>query len=182
MRFRKSSAIAAAWGFAEATFFFIVPDVLLSWYAIQSCKKGMLGCVFAVLGALLGGALVWWWGQGDVGAARDFLDQIPAIDDALLAKVQSQIEESGLLALFIGPFQGTPYKIYVLEAASMGYGLAILMLVSIPSRFVRFLLVALVVGFIGQLFQKRYTLRTIRIAHLSCWAVFYAWYFWVMGS
>ena len=61
MRFRKSSSIAAAWGIAEATFFFIVPDVLLSWYAIQSYKKGIFGCVFAMLGALLGGALVWWW-------------------------------------------------------------------------------------------------------------------------
>ena len=56
MRIGRANAIASLWGFAEATVFFIVPDVLLSWLALRSPKSGLIACLFALLGALIGGS------------------------------------------------------------------------------------------------------------------------------
>ena len=42
---------AAVWGFAEATLFFIVPDVLLSWIALHAPRKALVACLWAVVGA-----------------------------------------------------------------------------------------------------------------------------------
>jgi len=155
---------------------------LLSWYAIQNYRKALLASSYTVLGALVGGALLWWWGGVDADSARALFVEIPAINEALIAKVQSQLREFDLLSLFVGPIKGIPYRIYILEAANIGYGLVVLLLVSIPARLVRFLTVALVLGAFGQLLQLRYTLRAVQIAHITLWSLFYAWYFWVIAG
>ena len=42
----------AVWGFAEATLFFIVPDVLLSYVALKNLRAALLTCFIATGGAL----------------------------------------------------------------------------------------------------------------------------------
>jgi hypothetical protein len=49
MKITQANAVAFLWGIAEATFFFIVPDVLLSWLALSSHRRGLIACVFAVV-------------------------------------------------------------------------------------------------------------------------------------
>lgn len=46
---------AFAWGLAEATFFFIVPDVFTTRLALQDFKRALISCIFTLAGALLGG-------------------------------------------------------------------------------------------------------------------------------
>jgi hypothetical protein len=52
------NGIAALWGLAEATLFFIVPDVWLTLITVWSPRKALIACLFALLGALAGGALM----------------------------------------------------------------------------------------------------------------------------
>jgi len=80
------NAIAALWGFAEATLFFIVPDVWLTVIAVWSPRKAAMACLFALLGALAGGALMYGWGYMAPGMALTTLERIPGIHpDMLLA-------------------------------------------------------------------------------------------------
>ena len=112
MRIGRANAIASLWGFAEATIFFIVPDVLLGWLALRSPKSGLIACLFALLEALIGGSAMWLWGRFDPDSARTIFELLPAIGAASIASVQKQLADSGITALFLGPLAGAPYKIY----------------------------------------------------------------------
>ena len=182
MRIRRPEVFAAAWGLAEATVFFIVPDVLLSALALQNLKRALAACLFALTGALVGGAIIWTLGQGDADGMRQSFVSIPAIDSELISGVEAQIRERGLWAVFLGPLQGVPYKIYALEASRLGYGLGIFLLISIPARLLRFLVVTLVIAGLAQLFRDRISLLSMRITLAVAWTTFYAWYFTVMTN
>lgn len=182
MKINRSNALAWFWGFAEATVFFIVPDVLISWLAIESYKRAFKASLWVLCGALLGACLLWFPGRTDPDSLRSIFVALPAIDDAMISSVQSQIEENGLVALFLGPLRGTPYKIYAVEAANLGYGLAVFLLISIPARLSRFLLVGVIAGALGQLARKKLSLRAARIVHVVFWIALYTWFFNVMAD
>lgn len=182
MKISRANGIALLWGFAEASFFFIVPDVLLSWYALSSLRRALIASLFAVVGALIGGALVWILAISDPDAIRSMFSWIPAINETMMADVRTQLADTGIFALFKGPLIGVPYKIYALEAADLGIGLVTLLALSIPARLIRFVAVTVFVGIIGQLLLRKFSLGRVRAAHLACWSLFYIWYFWVMSA
>ena len=177
---RRLSALAGLWGAAEATLFFIVPDVLLSRIALHDRRHALLACLWALLGALLGGALIWILGFVDPEPTRGMYTRIPAISPAMIDRVHQQIVDLGPWAVFVGPLTGTPYKIYALEAASAGFGLISFLLISVPARLLRFVLVVLLTSAIANRLRRRASLRTLRVLHLAAWSAFYAWYFTVM--
>jgi len=45
--------ISFIWGFAEATFFFFIPDIYLTRVALSQPKKAYLACCYATLGAIV---------------------------------------------------------------------------------------------------------------------------------
>ena len=182
MRVGKANVVASLWGFAEATVFFIVPDVQLSWLALRSVKRGLVACLFALLGALVGGVVMWMWGRSDPGSARAIFESLPALSGTTIATVRQQLTDSGITALFLGPLGGTPYKIYAVEAADLRFGLATFLAVSIPARLARFVLVTIGVGAVSWSLRQRLSLRTRQWIHAACWAVFYAWFFSVMAN
>ena len=182
IRIGRANVIASLWGFAEATLFFIVPDVLLSWLALRSTKSGLIACLFALLGALVGGSAMWLWGRIDPDSARAIFELLPAMGGDSIVSVQKQLADSGITALFLGPLGGTPYKIYAVEAANLGYGLVIFLAVSIPARLTRFLLVTIVSGVASRVLRRRFSLRTVQMIHVGFWAVFYALFFTVMAG
>ena len=177
MTTQKHSAAAALWGLAEASVFFIVPDVLLSWYALSGIRRALTACLYALAGALAGGTLIWFWGRHDPEAFRALFLSLPGIDEAMIAGVRSQLESMGLTAVFLGPLKGTPYKIYALEASILDYPYPLFLLISIPARLTRFVLVTLLVGGIRAALGSRLSLPGARLTHLVCWTLFYAWYF-----
>ena len=75
---------ALAWGFAEATLFFIVPDVLLTLVATTDGRLALVACLFAVCGALLGGALMYAWGAEDAVGAKAVLERLPAVHATMI--------------------------------------------------------------------------------------------------
>jgi hypothetical protein len=50
--------LAAAWGLAEATLFFLVPDILITWVALTSLRRALLSSLWVLAGALAGGCLM----------------------------------------------------------------------------------------------------------------------------
>lgn len=169
------------WGFAEATLFFIVPDVLLSWLALRDKRVAYVACGYAVLGALLGGAVMYLWGAQDLAGSRTMLSQLPAIDMAMLDRAQQQLQQMGLLALLQGGFSGIPYKAYVVHGASAHIGLFGLLSFSVLARGVRFVVVVWITRVVVQRLFPKADLAQQRRWLLLGWLVFYAFYFWRMS-
>jgi membrane protein YqaA with SNARE-associated domain len=169
--------LAALWGFAEATLFFIVPDVLLSWLGLRERRGAFVASGYALIGALLGGVLMYRWGAQDLAAARALLDMLPGIDVALLDAARQQLQEVGALALFKGGLGGVPYKTYAIHAAAEGVGLALFLLVSVFARWLRFALVMLATRCLVRALLPQQTLLKQQLFLLVGWVVFYAVYF-----
>jgi membrane protein YqaA with SNARE-associated domain len=172
-----SIAVAALWGFAEATLFFIVPDVWISLAALRDRRAGLLACLASVAGALAGGLVMYAWGSKDPEGAAGALAAVPAVSRRMIEQVRSSLSSTGFLSLFIGPLTGTPYKIYAVESGAVGASLPLFLLVSIPARGARFLLVALAASWASRRPLGDWPLRRKRAAAIVLWVVFYAVYF-----
>jgi membrane protein YqaA with SNARE-associated domain len=168
---------AFLWGLAEATLFFIVPDVLLSAAALNRLRTALIACAWATAGALIGGTLLFAWGAHDPAGAWAVLDRIPAIHAAMPSSVRDALNEHGLAALFLGPLTGTPYKLYAVAAGQTGFSLPDFLLVSIPARAVRFILLCLLVHLIARKLPTHARLPVLA----ACWLAFYSAYFLHMG-
>lgn len=173
-------ALAFLWGLAEATLFFIVPDVLLSLLALKDRRRAWIASGYAVAGAVLGGALMYAWAAHDAGHVRSLLVSIPAITPELLDQVRAQLDAQGYASLFIGAFSGVPYKLYASEAGAAALPLAGLLVVTIPARALRFLLVVAVVNWIARRWLGGWAQARRVALLLTGWGVFYGWYFSVM--
>lgn len=167
---------ALLWGFAEATLFFVVPDVLLSWIALHRARAAWIACVWALVGALAGGAVMYAWGAADAATAIAVLDHVPKVSREMCDAVREQLRNHGLGAVFLGPLTGTPYKIYAVGAGAGQIGLALFLAVSVPARLIRFALVTGLTVMVCRLF-RRVTLLGRRAVHIVLWTAFYVWYF-----
>lgn len=169
--------LAALWGFAEATLFFIVPDVLLSWLGLRQQRSAWIASGYALLGALLGCVLMYRWGVHDLPAVRNLLAMLPGIDVVLLDTARRQLQEFGMLALFKGGFGGVPYKTYAIHAAAEGLGLGVFLAASVFARWLRFAVVMLATRWLVRVLMPQHTLFRQQLFLLAGWAVFYAVYF-----
>jgi membrane protein YqaA with SNARE-associated domain len=176
------NGIAALWGFAEATLFFIVPDVWLTTMAVWSPRKALIACLFALLGALAGGALMYGWGAIDPVTALTTLDRIPAIKAEMIASVAAEIREHWPLAPFLGPLQGIPYKLYAVQASAQGVGLGAFLLISIPARLIRFVVLTLVASLLFSKLLVSWTPRRNIFLLGGGWVAFYTGYFLAMAG
>lgn len=181
----RDHGTAAAWGFAEATAFFIVPDVWLSAVALRSPRRGLRCVVPATVGALAGAVLTRHWGARvpAAGSARA-LATLPGISPAMVARVERRFARHPRRALVTGPLSGTPYKIYARTAGLQDYPLSVFLVWSVPARTPRFLLVTGTVGALG-VAGRRYFPRApawLRWGTFGAgWAGFYTWFFRNVG-
>lgn len=170
--------ISFIWGFAEATLFFFIPDIGLSLIALQGIDKGLIACVYAVIGAMVGGSIMYYWGDGQVDNITKVLEKIPAIRPEDTQKVRHDMEKYGIKAMLWGPLLGIPYKIYA-SYAHLVTSLFIFLLVSIPARIIRFILIVLVVPYVFDVYfpWTSYNQRLQWV--LLLWAILYVFYFFV---
>ncbi len=165
------------WGFAEATVFFIVPDMLISLVAIFSRALFLRTAVAALAGALIGGAAVYLAAIHAPALVAAIMRSVPFISDLMIARVRNEYADMGNRALFYGPISGTPYKLYAFAAPPYA-SLAIFLAVSIPARLLRFLTVGGFATLMAYLL-RRYLKCSDRILvgiHAAAWAVFYVAY------
>lgn len=170
---------AGAWGFAEATFFFLVPDVLLTGIAVLDWRLALLGCLASLAGALAGGALMYHAGRTS-DRAQGFLLRVPGISAPMLERVRGEVASRGFGSVLLGPLSGTPYKIYAVEAGRQRLSFAGFMLISVPARLLRFVAVTgLAAGLAHGVFPG--SPERLKLAvWLACWCLFYLWYFRAM--
>jgi membrane protein YqaA with SNARE-associated domain len=165
------------WGFAEATLFFIVPDVLLTLVALFSFRRSarLLACI--LLGALCGGTIMFYQGTHRPEQAKTMVLHVPFVSPAMFEKTQHSFQHDGIWALTKGPGNGIPYKVYGVQAGQYA-GLWLFLLVSLLARLERFAVFWVIAGVMGILFRKS-ILRQPKITiavHACIWILGYAWY------
>ncbi len=174
----RDHGIAGAWGFAEATFFFVVPDVWTSWVGLRRPKRALGTTVSALGGAMAGGALTYWWGLTVAATtSRKALVKVPAVTDAMISEVEQEIAESGAASLMRGPSRGVPYKLYARAAGLQRTSLVTFLAWSVPGRMVRFMAVTMAVSGIAAVVRRRFpglSERRISTGFWICWGAFYA--------
>lgn len=170
-------ALAFLWGLAEGTFFFIIPDVFLSLVAILNLRHSWKHLVCALLGATLGGAILFQWSERSPAAAHAAVVHVPFVRESMFTQVQDGFRKDGVMAMAIGSFSGLPYKLYAVEAPKYCRATTFL-LASPPARAIRFLLVWFGFGAVAAWLRKYRGTRaaTLLKIYAAIWFACYALY------
>jgi membrane protein YqaA with SNARE-associated domain len=182
---RKHALDIAAfiWGVAEATLFFFVPDVVLSYIGLKcGVKDAARASVIAALGAAVGGAIMFLWSQSDPPAARAAVLAVPAISEFMFLNAGHGMFSNWLLATFLGPLSSTPFKVYAVLAPHFGVSLAPFALASIFARLPRFLVIGCGVALIGRWLEPRFGRKALLWLLGAAWIAFYAVFFMAMPN
>lgn len=174
-------ALVAVWAFAEATLFFIVVDLPISWIAVGHGRRRVVLAVLVAAGAAAaGGALTYAWAGADPVGARGAMAALPGIDAETIAEAQRRFAAAPATAMFAGAFTGIPYKLYALAAAEQGMPLLSFLLLSVAVRLPRFALIALVARGASRVLDRWLSVRARLALLASLWLAFYAFYFAMM--
>lgn len=176
--------IAFLWGLAEASLFFIVPDVWLTIISRRKLDRAKYEAIgFAILGALVGGTIIYWLARSDPDRMLGLIAEVPGINRVMVDKVRVQVETGGLPALLLGPLQGIPFKIYAAQWGITNGNLIWFWLISIPARGIRFVIASVLTRLIWIFGQKKIKFwnKYDLVLLLSFWVLFYLWYLSFFG-
>ena len=171
---------SAIWGFAEATLFFVVPDVMVGAVGLLRPRKVVLAALAAVGGALVGGTVLYLVARGTGPGLRDVMHGIPTITLSMLEEARRGLVEHGGVAMLQS--QWIPYKLFVTEWGLLGWDLVALLGWTIVDRSSRILVVGLGAAVLGILMRRPIGAHPVlwSTAYLVAWAGFYAWYWTVL--
>lgn len=174
-----SIIVAFLWGFAEATAFFIVPDVYLGWVALFNGRRGVWAMIAAVLGAMAGGSVMYYLAMKDLSALNLFLDRIPLINAEMIADIANKMRADGLITMINGPLRGVPYKIYAVQAGGLSLPYLSFLFMTILARLERLLPVTLLAGGLGKWFKDFIEKRTVFVVsiYVLIWGIIYFSYY-----
>ncbi len=175
-------SIGLLWGFAEATLFFIVPDIYLGFVALFNWRRGLLSLMWSIVGALLGGAVMYTLASENSHAATQLVLRVPLIGPDMLQTVSDQLSSQGLFSLVSGLFAGIPYKIYAVQAGSQNLPILGFLLMTIPARLARILPVTGMASIAGVVLRKNVKRQTIVILslYILLWVGIYIIYFFLI--
>lgn len=170
------------WGVAEATWFFLVPDVLLTFVALrEGLRAGLAAALSAALGAAIGGVLLAHFAALDTDGATALLRSVPFLSDTTIGRgLAAMTSADWPAAMLRGSFSGVPYKVYAAGAGIAGIGPASLLLASLPIRLVRFAAAVVVVDRLGTLAAGASSPATRTALLAAFWLLFYGefWFRW----
>ncbi len=146
---RYGVPLSCAWGFAEATLFFIVPDVMVGAVALFSPRRWWRAAAAALIGALIGASVLVavTWIRGE--SMRNVMVLVPAISEAMVYDVADQIDDQGARAMLAGPSAGVPFKVYIVESVLESVGIASILAWGLAARVIRIVPVAAIAALFG---------------------------------
>ncbi len=145
--------VAAGWGAAEASLFFLVPDLWVMFVALFAPGRTLKVLRATVAGALVGATLLWWLAPS-WPALGDAIAALPGIRPVDLATASGELGGQGLGAFLNGPLQGLPVKLYIHGAALLGQPLGGVLLMVALNRLERVGLSAAVAWAVGTVFRR----------------------------
>ena len=166
------------WGLAEGIFFFIVPDVYISFATVFSLRAGAIAWFFSIAGSVT--AVVVIYMLFALGADYvSFLAWIPGISESLIQRLGQQVAAEGLSYSPFLVLAGVPLKLWVAQAFALEMSLGSVVLWTVFARIVRIAPTFAIVAAIRLLFGQRIDARARTWCALLgiFWLMFYAFYF-----
>ena len=167
------------WGFAEGVFFFIVPDVYVSFAALFSWRTGLVAWGASIVGSLTGVLTIYLLVVGLGFDYIRFLDAIPGIPSSMLFRVGAQLGANGLPYTPLLIAGGVPLKVYAGTAFFLGFGVFPVLVWTVFARIVRIAPVYALAATARLLFRRAIDARpALWLGVLgTVWFVFYVLYF-----
>jgi hypothetical protein len=171
-----ASLIAGAWGAAEASIFFVVPDVPVGLISLVSPKRAATACIAATAGGVLGAlglhaALQAGWDP------EPYFARVPGIRPADAAAARDAVAAAPIRAFALAAFSGVPVKLFVAGGSRLGLPTGALAGLTLLNRAPRLAVAALLMRSIGRQLGEAGVPRAASAgAYLAVWSVFYAWY------
>ena len=174
-----SLIIGFVWGFAEGTAFFVVPDVYLGLVALFHWKRGLWAMVAGIVGAMVGGSVMYSLAMRDISTINLFLERIPLINAEMISDIANKMQMDGLITMVNGPLRGIPYKIYAVQAGGQALPYLPFLIFTILARLERLLPVTLLAGALGKRFQKFIEQHAsfVVVIYIVIWGIIYVLYY-----
>jgi len=169
------------WGLSEATLFFLVPDIWLTWVVLHHTDKAIPTYLWTLVGALVGGTIMYLWSIENPSLVKQLLDDIPAISLELIHHSAANLNNHGFTAMLSGSFSGTPYKLYSSQAYAANISLAGFLLMTIPARLARWSILGLLTWLIKISMTQRYQ-EGLTSFWVIVWCLNYLVYFLIMDN
>src|SRR3989344_584156 len=139
-----------AWGlfilaFMESSFFPIPPDVLLIVLTLAKPEYALFYALICTVGSVLGALLGYWIGR--VGG-QPLIKKL--FKESTVEKVHNLFQKYEAWAIGIAGFTPIPYKVFTILGGVFYINILKFIIASVISRGLRFLIVALLVGWFGQ--------------------------------
>jgi hypothetical protein len=176
--------IGAVWGFAEATLFFIVPDVWLGFVAIFARRWAGGVVVAAIVGAAIGSVVLWYWSLASGPVVSRLLLELPGLNEVDLVQARGALVSQGAPAIAFAWLQAVPIKVYVHEAALVGVPLADVLAYVAFNRLVRLGLVVALAAVVGRVLETMIRARAAVavVGYVVLWLGLYAAYYALHGA
>jgi hypothetical protein len=177
------------WGLAEATVFFIVPDVLLCYWAMKSAKEALASTLAVVVGAMLGAVILYLSLDLDATHYTFFHGVwgcLPGFRAKMAEVAAGHLRAGGATGLLSGPGSGIPYRVYVLEAWKLRLSLGGVLLWTPVARLERIVIAPLSVLALRFLTERLLAPRfrrvhwdfVLAVLIVIYWTALYTWYWW----
>jgi membrane protein YqaA with SNARE-associated domain len=151
----------------------------LGFVALFNWKRGLWAMAAAILGALVGGSVMYSLAMKDLSALNLFLTRIPLINADMVADIANKMQNDGLITMVNGPLRGVPYKIYAVQAGGQSLPYLSFLFMTVLARLERLLPVTLLAGVLGKWFRGFIEKRTVLVvvAYILIWGIIYFLYY-----
>jgi hypothetical protein len=167
------------WGLAEGLFFFIVPDVYISFATLLALRAGAIAWLWSIAGSLVAIPIIYLLVVVFQLDYLGFLETLPAISGSMIQETGDRLALEGLPYTPFLALGGVPLKVYAASAFSLGLSLGAVLVWTVFARIVRIAPTYAVAAGLRLLFSRRIDHRPYPwLAGLGLfWIVFYAFYF-----
>ncbi len=179
-------AVAFFWGWSEAVWFFVIPDVWLTFCVFWGWRTAVSCTLSATAGAILGAVTIYALPAAGLAALHHWWTLCPGYYSSMFGWIGEQFLRgpSGLLA---GPVQGVPYRFFVYSATQSNISLGAILAWTPIARLPRMVLGPAIAGPLLWLVSKQNrdlelrlpVGRIVAILFLTIWAIIYFDY-WVL--
>ena len=171
---------AFLWGVAEGSFFFIVPDVIITLAALFSPRKSLKHIAAVLTGSLIAGTVLFYWSTFHPEKSLNSVMKVPFVRQEMQIKVKKEYRQHGAFALCLGPSSGIPYKLYSVLAPKYTTFTKFLIF-SIPARLERFIITWVLFTSVGTSLRyfNKFTEKSSLIIFTAYWVTVYT-YYWLI--
>lgn len=177
--------VGLLWGIGEGTWFFIIPDIALSFFALKGWKPALISTAATVIGAMVAAISLFSLFSLLPSSQLKIIQlwqSLPGFYPKMLEVATLHLKEQQGRGLLMGPNSGIPYRFYVLEAYKQGISLGDILLWTPIARLERIAVAPIVVLFLKFFLKKKFDEK--KVNKFLTFFIFFYWigiYIWYWG-